>query len=270
MKKGPLANIVDYGKFIFSAKTRFQIHSPFLFELINQVLKNILHFEESDQIEAYYKDLRKDKSLFQKEDFGARGMSGVRSISDEVLSSSAKPAKGKILFNLVKYFQCKTILELGTSLGVGTLYLALAQKNFERKQLLTIEGNEALCEITKTKLKNSLHFKDHIDHVTFLLGNFDNVLQKALSDFETLDLIYFDGNHRKEPTLRYFQQCLPKIHNGSIMVFDDIHWSKGMEEAWQQIKESPSISQTIDLYHLGLVFFDRNLTKQDFKLNLLI
>jgi predicted O-methyltransferase YrrM len=78
------------------------------------------------------------------------------------------------------------------------------------------------------------------------------------------DLVFFDGNHKKEPTLSYFEQCLPHIHPGTIFLFDDIHWSAGMEEAWNIIRNHPKVRVSIDLYHLGIVFFREELSKEDF------
>ncbi len=77
-------------------------------------------------------------------------------------------------------------------------------------------------------------------------------------------LLFIDGNHQKEATLAYFEKLLPTVHNDSVMIFDDIHWSKGMEEAWEIIKQHSEVRVTIDTFQWGLVFFRREQEKEHF------
>ena len=96
------------------------------------------------------------------------------------------------------------------------------------------------------------------------VGNFDDVLPKILSEKEKIDFVFFDGNHRKEPTLNYFRQCLDKVHEGSVFIFDDIYWSLEMKEAWSEIKMNEQVTVTLDLFYLGIVFFRKEQVKQHF------
>ncbi len=102
--------------------------------------------------------------------------------------------------------------------------------------------------------------------MTIVTGNIDQTLAAHVPALESIDLVFFDANHRYEPTLRYFETCLPKTHNDSLFVFDDIHWSAEMERAWAEIKAHPAVTVTIDLFWVGLVFFRREQPKQDFVL----
>jgi predicted O-methyltransferase YrrM len=80
-----------------------------------------------------------------------------------------------------------------------------------------------------------------------------------------VDLLFVDGNHRKEATLEYFNIFLEKATPQSIFIFDDIHWSKEMEEAWKLIQQHNSVTLTIDLFFLGMVFFSKDFkVKQHF------
>jgi len=90
------------------------------------------------------------------------------------------------------------------------------------------------------------------------------ILSAVITPPDVIDLVYFDGNHQKEPTLNYFHTCLQKAHKNSLFIFDDIHWSDGMEEAWEQIKKHDRVHLTIDLFQFGIVFFEKEMPKQHF------
>lgn len=181
-----------------------------------------------------------------------------RKVKDIASYSTINPKYGEILFRLINYFSCKTIIELGTSLGIGTAYLAKVSKN---NQIYSIEGCPQLVKLAQNNLTSI-----NIKHVNLLQGSFDEVLPEVLNKIEQIDFVFFDGNHRYEPTLRYFNMCIEKIHNESIFVFDDIHWSPEMEKAWNEIKRNKKVRQSFDLFQLGIVFFKKELSKQNFTL----
>ena len=82
-----------------------------------------------------------------------------------------------------------------------------------------------------------------------------------------LGLVFFDGNHRKDATLRYFNQCLEKANEDSIFIFDDIHWSEEMQDAWKEIKAHPQITLALDVFQFGICFFRKEkLAKEEFLL----
>jgi predicted O-methyltransferase YrrM len=96
-------------------------------------------------------------------------------------------------------------------------------------------------------------------------GSFEKTLPFISNKIEKIDLLFVDGNHRKDPTLKYFHFFLSKATNNSIFIFDDIHWSKEMEEAWKQVQAHHSVTLTIDLFFVGLVFFSTDFkVKQHF------
>jgi predicted O-methyltransferase YrrM len=150
------------------------------------------------------------------------------------------------------------MIELGTSLGITTCYLAKAAK---KSNIVTIEGNPALACIAKQGFQ-----KLAIQNITSKTGSFDAHLLSTLTSFKQVDFILFDGNHRLAPTMQYFEQALPFVTENSVFVFDDIYWSDEMKQAWQKIKENPKVTITIDLYEMGLVFFRMGQRKQHFKL----
>ncbi|MEQ1677662.1 MAG: class I SAM-dependent methyltransferase, partial [Chitinophagaceae bacterium] len=187
------------------------------------------------------------------------GQAGQRTIAS-IAKNAAKPKKfGQLLFRMVKQYQPQTILELGTSLGITTSYLSLAKPD---AQLITMEG---ASEVAATASKNFYNLK--LQNCTITEGNFDQKLSSVISHLSSIDLSFIDGNHRQAPTERYFLELLPKMHNDSILIFDDIHWSREMEQAWETIKNHPSVRCTVDLFFIGIVFFRQEFReKQDFSI----
>jgi predicted O-methyltransferase YrrM len=186
------------------------------------------------------------------------GASGTQRRVRDIARYAAKPPRlAQLLFRLVNHFQPSTILELGTSLGLTTAYLAAADS---RNQVITFEGcpnTAAIARETFTKLQ--------LRNVQLVEGNLDTTLPATLDTLtKPVDFVFFDGNHRYEPTLRYFEQCLSKAHENSVFVLDDIHWSAEMEQAWEAIKANPAVTITVDLFYVGLVFFRKKQPRQDF------
>ena len=231
------------------------MHSPFVFDFILHVLNNGKGYAPPHEIEILRKQLLHDHTSVAINDLGA-GSGKLNSASRTVASIAASalkpPRLAQLLFRLVRHYQPKTIIELGTSLGITTAYLASGNLNAE---VITIEGSEAVAERAGSHLKAL-----RLDGVKIITGNFDERLPQVLQSTPSVDLAYIDGNHRYEPTLRYFNQLLPHLDEHSILVFDDIHWSPQMESAWEAIQQHPSVVYTIDIFFLGFVFF-----RKDFK-----
>ena len=247
----------NYLKYWFSAKTAHGIHSPFVFQLYNEVINKKGSYYSFDKIEQLRKRLLLSKKEIDVTDLGT-GKSEKRIVS-EIAERSLKSKKyGQLLFRLAYRFKPITILELGTSLGITTSYLASANQN---SKVITIEG----CPNISSEAKKNFESLG-LNNIETFVGNFDSVLPAVLLQLRTknCELIFFDGNHRKAPTLNYFNQCLSHSTNDSVFIFDDIHWSDEMEEAWEEIKSHPKVTVTIDLFFLGLVFFRKEQVKENF------
>lgn len=246
--------------YLLRAKTRHGTHSPFVFDVVSKVVYNPHSFYVYQEIEDVRRQLRLSREEIQCTDLGAgaeiRGEQAVRNVS-EIVNTAVKPAKyGQLLFRLINYFQPKNALELGTSLGITTAYLSKANGS---TQVITIEGCPETAAIAK-KSWERLGCKN----ITLHIGNFDERLPEVLKSLPALDFVFFDGNHRKETTLSYFNKCLERSHEKSVFVLDDIYWSEEMKEAWEEIKADERVSVTIDLFYMGLVFFRKGQVKQDF------
>ncbi len=225
-------------------------HSPFVFDFITKVLNDKAEYDEYKKVESLRAALLADQRILDVEDLGA-GSSVSRSTRRSVSSIAKNAAKNKkfsqLLFRIAKYYKPSSIIELGTSLGISSGYLSLANPG---AVMITMEGSAAIAAVAKENFR-----KLYIRNCRLIEGNFDNELQRVLDQLDSVGLAFIDGNHRKEPTLRYFDQLLDKTSPDTILIFDDIHWSREMEEAWDLIRLHPRVSTSIDLFFIGILIF---------------
>lgn len=236
------------------------VHSPFVFDLIKNVLNDKTKIENADKVEKVRQQLLNNKSPIEIEDFGA-GSTKIKSkkrVVKAIAASSLKMKKySSLLARIAKYYKSQTIVELGTSLGITTSYLATANPT---ATIYTLEGSKNIAFIAQNNF-DRLGLKN----INLIEGNFNETLTELLTKIKKIDFAFVDGNHRKEPTLQYFDWMVEKINKQSIFIFDDIHWSKEMEAAWKEIQEHPFVTLTIDLFFVGLIFFNNDFkVKQHF------
>ncbi len=253
--------IIDYLKHRFTAKTRHGTHSPFVYQLTDEVIYDFSHKSEYKNVELQRKKLFNDDSLITVTDLGAGShlnKNRAKKVSQIAKNALKSPRLAQLIYRLAKNTKPKNIIELGTCLGLTTAYLSKACPN---AQLITIEG----CpETAKVAMNN---FKDlELRNIEIHIGNFDVLLPLIIEKQQQLDFVYIDGNHRKDATLNYFNWCLPSVTENSLLIFDDIYWSQGMKEAWVQIKNHPDVTVTVDLFWIGLVYFKKGQAKEHFKL----
>jgi len=231
------------------------VHSPFVYDFIVNALNDERNFYSYSSIEIVRDQLLHDKQILTIEDFGAGSRvhkTLQRSVASIAKSSLKSKKFGQLLFRMVNYYQPKTILELGTSLGITTSYLASANPN---ARVITMEGSTEIADIAN----NTFSFLG-LKNIEVVKGNFDITLLLLISNIPSIDFVFIDGNHRYEPTVRYFEQILYKCNDQSVIILDDIHWSKEMEDAWHSIQQHKEVTLTIDLFNIGIV-----LLKKEFK-----
>jgi len=254
-----LYRIYAFAKYLWKSFHLHGIHSPFVYQLNQEVFKETTPYYCFDEIESIRAKLILTKKKIKVKDLGASKTSGRvdhRKIS-KIARTSLKPApQAQLLFRLVYRFKPKTILELGTSLGLTTAYLAKANP---KATVTTIEGSEQLAKIAKVN-----HQKLSISNITQITDSIEKALDSYLSSISVLDFVFFDGNHLRAASLSYFEKCLERASSESIFVFDDIYWSKEMELAWKEIREHPKVKVSIDLFHMGIVFFKADQAKENF------
>ena len=239
------------------------VHSPFVFEFITEVLNDDRCYYCFETIEQLRENLKLDTTELILQDYGAgsRVHASYSRKTADIASSSLKPKKfAQLLFRMVNFYQPQNILELGTSLGITTAYLASANMNVP---VITMEGAKAVAAVARVNFRQL-----QLNNIEIIEGNFDDTLTSTINAQSALiDFAFIDGNHRNEPTIQYFEQLLLKATDRTVLVFDDIHWSREMEAAWEHIKAHPSVTLTIDLFYIGIVFFrTEQKVKQDFSI----
>lgn len=253
--------ITDYLKHRLTAKSRHGTHSPFVYKLADEVIYDFTDKSEYKNIEEQRKKLFNDDSIITVTDLGAGShlnKNRTKKVSQIAKNALKSPRLAKLIYRLAKNTNPKSAIELGTCLGITTAYLA---KTSADTAVITIEGCPQTAEVAK---KN---FQDlNLENIELHVGNFDMILPDIIAKQPSLDFVYIDGNHRKDATLNYFNWCLPKINEDSLLIFDDIYWSEGMKEAWAEIKNHPDVTVTVDLFWIGLVFFKKGQAKEHFKL----
>ncbi len=251
--------IKAYLKFLWHSKNEHAVHSPFVFSLITKCFYDKKSKPEYAILQQYRNALLENKNTIEVSDFGAGSRvfnSNKRSIAEIAKIAGISPKRARLLYRIVNYFQPSSILEIGTSLGLATSALALGNKN---AQITTLEG----CPNTMAIAKNQLQLFN-FNNVKWVTTEFNEYFQSCNLKSKICNLIYFDGNHSKEATLDYFELLLPTITNDTVWIFDDIHWSAGMEATWEIIKKHPKVTVTIDTFQWGLVFFRREQPKEHF------
>lgn len=242
------------------ANNRHGIHSPFVYDFLENVLYQDKNKEEFSSFSKLRSALLKDTREIEITDLGAGSTintSKTRTVKDIAKNSSKDTKYGRLFFRMVRYYQIDSVIELGTSLGLSTIYFSKA----EPKSIYTLEGCPETKKIAEGNFKNL-----NLTNITTIEGDFSQTLQEALVKTNQPNLIFFDGNHQEKATLEYFETALLHKSDKSIFIFDDIHWSNGMTNAWNKIKGHPETVVTLDLFFLGIVFFDSRLTPQDFKI----
>jgi predicted O-methyltransferase YrrM len=253
--------IKDYIKHRFTSKTRHGTHSPFVYKLTDEVIYDFSNKKVYDNIEQQRKKLLDDHTLIHVTDLGAGShlnKNQTKKVSQIAKNALKNPSLAQLIHRLVAYQKPRNIIELGTCLGITTAYLAQAQPT---ANVLTIEGCPETAAVAYKNF-NELN----LANIELQVGNFNERLPIAIDQAETLDVVYIDGNHTKEATLNYFNWCLPKINENSLLIFDDIYWSEGMKEAWETIKSHPQVTVTVDLFWIGLVYFKKDQAKEHFKI----
>ena len=225
------------------------VHSPFLFSFITDILRDEHPNPDYQLPEQFRYELLKDATSFERLDLGAGSRKADPQVTVRSMAQrSLQPAKwAQLLYRIVRFYKPGPVLELGTSFGVTTQYLALADPS---QRIYTLEGDPFIAARALSGF-----VKNGLDRVEVVEGEFEQRLGGVLTKMGEVGFALIDGNHRKEPTLAYFDQLLPRVHNDSILIFDDIYWSRSMQSAWDTILCHPKVRCSIDLFRMGIVFF---------------
>ena len=255
-----LFEIKSYLKFLRHSQNQHGLHSPFAYDLVTRCFYDKTDFEDYQLIKDYRNDLLANKDLIEIKEFGAGSKvfkSNKRPVYSIAKNSGITLKRAKLLYRLVNFLKIENALELGTSLGIASAAIAANRKT----KLATVEGCTNTANIALQQFE-----KFNLSNISLEKGSFATVLPEILRTRENIDLIYFDGNHQKGATLEYFEYLIPLAHNDSVFIFDDIHWSAEMQEAWKIICSHPKISLSMDTYQWGIVFFRKEQRKEHFNI----
>lgn len=254
-----LHQIKSYLTFLWNSKNEHGVHSPFVFSLVTKCFYEKKKYPEYSILKNYRNALLQNHTTIEVTDFGAGSRvfkSNTRAINQIAKNAGISSKRAELLFRITNYLQPEHILEIGTSLGLATSALSLGNS---KAKIITLEG----CPKTISQCQLQLQ-KFNINNVECITTEFSSYLKSFDFRLSPFDLIYFDGNHSKQATLDYFELLLQTITNESVWIFDDIHWSKDMEEAWRIIQNHPKVTVTIDTFQWGIVFFRKEQPKEHF------
>lgn len=254
------------------------IHSPYLFALVHHIMRDKNTYYCFADIERRREMLLACNDTLDVIDYGSQGspqgMHVQRRVCDIARNHLENPKIAQLLFRIVLFMQQNekrhlNIVELGTSLGLTTAYLAAADS---RNKVVTFEGSEALLKIAQDtwktlKLENIVWQLGNIDYTLFNTRK-DNFDSTPSSTDENIDLAFIDANHTYEATKRYASFLLKRLNTKGILAIDDIHYSPDMERAWQELKQDPAVTTSMDLYHVGLLFVDPHYLKRYYKIRI--
>ena len=241
--------LLRFMAFYWKANTVYGLHSPFVYELCQKTLHDNRTFYAYPIIESLRGQLLKSNRKVEITDLGAGSKvtpNKIRTVSSITRYGAISPEVGRMLFRLVNQFKPTTILELGTSLGVSTLYQSSASLN---AKVITIEGCPNTADLAKQNFINS-----GMRWIQTKNASFGAALPEALEQLQKVDYVFIDGDHQSQATIKYFNTILPCLHNDSLIVVSDIYWSSEMMNAWNMLKSHSDITISIDFYHFGILF----------------
>jgi len=248
-----LSKTLKYLNYLIKAQSAHGVHSPFVFRFIHEIITNknesFYQFKELGKIRQ---ELLKNETVLNVEDYGVGSRvfkSNKRRVADITKYGTSRKKFSEMYFRLVNFSGAQYIVELGTSIGMNTLYLATANT---KSRVFTVEGSKELYTFSQ-----QLFEKNQVHNITSINDTFEAALPLVLAQIPQLDLLFVDGNHQYQPTMNYFNQALLKKTADSVFVFDDINWSEDMSKAWEEIKNHPEVTLSFDLFFVGIVFFRR-------------
>lgn len=246
--------------FYLSADTPSKSQHSFIQELCKEVFFNKRNYYALDKIDTLRDHLKRNTSKIQHQDFGAGShyKTKEKTIASFAKTSASDKYKGQVLFHFARHLNAQHILELGTNLGLGAAYLASANSNSNVKSL---EGCPNLSEVARKIIKSA-----KIINTEIIAGQFSDTLRRTCQSMKKIDLAFIDGDHSYDSTIGNYKTIKPFLYKNSVVIFDDIYWSEGMTKAWNEIKESKEVVLSIDIYRMGIVFFDDKLPDENLKL----
>lgn len=250
----------SYLRYWFLQEDQYSLQSPFIYRIYTDLLSYFLAKKTADlDLEEIRSLLLNDLEILKISDYGA-GSKKLESQFRKTAEVTKYSTTGRKFSQLYQYFCSLTpaekVLELGTCVGINSRYLAKATKG----TLFTFEGAESLYQKAQEFPVES--------NTRYIFGNIKDTLPAILKRIEEVDFALIDATHNYKGTTTYFNQILPLLHKSSIVAIADIHWSKEMDQAWEEIKSHHKVRLSIDCYECGILFFDEEISKGEYILKI--
>ncbi len=249
--------VFGYIFFFFVAtnqKKSKRIANRFVQDFAVSVLFDKKHYSYYGLIESHRKKLEKEKTLIEMKDIGAGSKviySNRKTIERVAKCASVNRRTGRLLYRMAYYYQPDKIIELGTSLGISTLYLAAGCPS---AKIITIEADHNLAALASGYFTNL-----GMNNINVINKSFDEALQMFPAKIYEKSIVFIDGNHQKKAVIGYVSFFSSRLREGSMIIIDDINWSAGMRRAWEEIRSDQRYSVAIDLFYLGIIFPGENI-----------
>ncbi len=253
--------VTKYLKYILLSRHRNGqgIHSPFVFDLVNRVFRNKIDTDIVFNIEKVRQSLLSDYRSIIVNDLGSGAdmlKTNLRKVSDITRYSPVPQKYGVLLSKLAAEFGSPLIVELGTSFGISTMYMSASCPD---ALVYTVEGCPSTVEIAKQNFNET-----GLKNIKIFTGSFDENFPDISHSGNKPGLVFIDGNHRKESVISYFNRMVEMSDSETVMVIDDIYYSREMEEAWDEIKQDEKVSFTVDIFRMGIVFFRQGVSYKNY------
>lgn len=254
--------------------------APSIADALEEVLAAQLSPEErswADRIESLRSELAQNTAPVSVIDFGAGRSTDHRSAEEMSagIANTTTVAKAcgaskphfwcLLLFKLVRKLKPKVGVELGTCLGISAAYQAAAQQLNGYGKFITLEGAPALASLSEGHLQSL-----GLENASVVPGRFLDTLESALQANAPIDYAFIDGHHDERATIDYYRQFLPHLTEESVLIFDDIAWSDGMQRAWRTLEHDKHVALSINLRNVGICVVSKgeSAEKQQFALRL--
>ncbi|MDR0542638.1 MAG: hypothetical protein LBH19_10595 [Dysgonamonadaceae bacterium] len=219
----------------------FGVHSPFVYNLITKVIEEKSAYYALEEIENFRRQLLKDNDL-----------------SLITARETQSAAYGALLFRMVNFFKCRNVIEIGSSTGVMGLYLAMASRT--RCQCRLLDERQGLAQCIRQFARTH-----HLSKLQYMEGDYRENIPSLYAELSGADLLFINQLPETMTGSGLMDLCRPLIGRQSILILDGINRSKEMHKIWESLKRDPQSRVMVDLYALGIAFFNDKLPKRYYK-----
>lgn len=237
------------------------LHAPFFFQLYSSLNNKAAFSPVLKKHLVRLGGLKGNTTPLNYQDVGAgsRADAVTRTVGSLARHSLSPTREIQKILILTQSVQPDYFVELGTCLGETALCLHQA---FPHLPIVTLEGAPPVAAFARNQFS-----KEGAEKIDLREGLFVDTLSTVLDEYRQKGrgMFLIDGHHAFQPTLDYADAIFEKAEKGSVLLFDDIHWSPGMLRAWKKIQNHPKTVASITWFRSGWVFTDPQLTPRHYR-----